>query len=156
MKTPYCKSGNVTTVKNQLAAIGAAARQCCVANGGMSYATMNGEGCTTCVGKCMCADALGCEHVHASCGFGDLHGHVCHMFGPEPIPSFFLHATVYGFFATMSDGKLLGNTSVNEGRPGGRTVYFGLLKGMLPSIRRVQFTIDGSNLGQGRRLALTA
>lgn len=96
-----CKSGNVTIIRGET---NAAVKECCVSNGGKSYRTYSGEGCTSCV--------------------------------------------VYGFFASVSDNKLLSNTSVGEGRPA-LTVYFGLLKGMLPAVRRVQFKADTLYQGQG-------
>eukprot|EP00731_Ephydatia_muelleri_P017093 Em0010g191a len=52
---------------------------------------------------------------------------------------------VYGFFAT-DGGKLLRNASVSEGRGReGLTFYFGVLKGLPPSIRKVRFK---TNAGQ--------
>eukprot|EP00731_Ephydatia_muelleri_P017098 Em0010g196a len=52
---------------------------------------------------------------------------------------------VYGFFAT-DGGKLLRNASVSEGRGReGPTFYFGVLKGLPPSIRKVRFK---TNAGQ--------
>ena len=61
---------------------------------------------------------------------------------PPPLPA------VYGFFANLSDGKLLSNASIGEGSQNGLTVYFGLLKGLPPSIRKVQFKTDTPNQGQ--------
>ena len=61
---------------------------------------------------------------------------------PSPLPA------VYGFFATPSDGKLLSNASIGEGSQNGLMVYFGLLKGLPPSIRKVQFKTDTPNQGQ--------
>ena len=61
---------------------------------------------------------------------------------PPPLPA------VYGFFATLSDGKLLSNASIGEGSQNGLMVYFGLLKGLPPSIRKVQFKTDTPNQGQ--------
>eukprot|EP00731_Ephydatia_muelleri_P017095 Em0010g193a len=49
-----------------------------------------------------------------------------------------------------SDGKLLSNASIGEGSQNGLTVYFGLLKGLPPSIRKVQFKTDTPNQGQGQ------
>ena len=54
---------------------------------------------------------------------------------------------VYGFFAT-DGGKLLRNASVSEGRGReGLTFYFGVLRGLPPSIRKVRFK---TNAGQGQ------
>ncbi|KAL5468855.1 hypothetical protein EMCRGX_G029978 [Ephydatia muelleri] len=58
------------------------------------------------------------------------------------------NCVVYGFFANLSDGKLLSNATIGEGSQNGLTVYFGLLKGLPPSIRKVQFKTDTPNQGQ--------
>ena len=68
---------------------------------------------------------------------------------PPPPPSFAICACylVYGFFAT-DGGKLLRNASVSEGRGReGFTFYFGVLRGLPPSIRKVRFK---TNAGQGQ------
>lgn len=61
-------------------------------------------------------------------------------------PCVLLHAAVYGFFATVSDRRLLSDTSVEEGT--NLTVYFGMVKGILPSPRRVLFATESLTQGQ--------
>ena len=66
---------------------------------------------------------------------------------PPPPPILCARYLVYGFFAT-DGGKLLRNASVSEGRGReGPTFYFGVLKGLPPSIRKVRFK---TNAGQGQ------
>ena len=134
----------------------------------MSYRISNSEGCTNCVGeyadskkkKKTCFRILVVRLRMRTCELAFLSLYPLYCM-PPPLPSPLSPfppsppppsppplPAVYGFFATPSDGKLLSNASIGEGSQNGLMVYFGLLKGLPPSIRKVQFKTDTPNQGQ--------
>ena len=96
------------------------ASQCCIDKAaGLSYKfSLTSEGCPPCVGK----------HVSTR---------MVSNSSPPPPPPPPPPATVYGFI--LNDGGSAINLTITEGKPQ-TSVSFGLVKGIVPSPRKVTFT----------------